>query len=319
MRQVRNPGASLTPLLGADQMCCHLPTLAIIALVVTGAWALSAAPGPSGAAGSGLGIGDLRMSVTQVIPSQIDNAVAINTNFYQIGGISGYLGLGSAAATADEVAAYRRVTDEAHRKGIATVIGYECATSLVGDPEGRTQWFRFYDDHWADYFPDVPDSPPEEWIQQDINGDPLPSWFSGNVGGIAYADYHPACPNDPHWQEYHKLLVHLVNYDVERVDIPITEQGIEAGLIHPPVRSSPTILAPSQAAVRPAQRVVVRLHLPQNAEVRNAAILSPDPATNDQDLAWQVERGDGRTDLVLTIPEIVIYSVLSIDMAPLPP
>ena len=88
---------------------------------------------------------------------------------------------------ADE-AAYAR---KARELGITTVLGYLCATSIIG--------LDTFDDHWTDEQRAEFGSAPETWLQQDVEGKPLPSWYGGA--------YTPACMNNPDWRTYEKYMV----------------------------------------------------------------------------------------------------------------
>lgn len=106
-------------------------------------------------------------------------------------GAWGYQGLpaGQEWLEAQEAAAnYNRT---AKRQGIKLSIGYICATSIVKINE--------FDHGWTPAFRAQFKSPPADWLQQDRNGKPLPSWYGG--------DYRPACMNNPDWRAYQKAIV----------------------------------------------------------------------------------------------------------------
>jgi len=75
--------------------------------------------------------------------------------------------------------------------GIEVIVGYLCATSIVG--------LDAFDDHWPEELKAALKTPPAEWLQQDKDGKPLPSWYGG--------EYKPACMNNPDWRTYQKFMV----------------------------------------------------------------------------------------------------------------
>jgi hypothetical protein len=108
-------------------------------------------------------------------------------------------GLGGAGVNglppAKELAELRRHAAEYNRhakeRGIKLSIGYLCATSIVK-----------LDTYDANFPPELKaqlKTPPSEWLQQDRQGKPLPSWYGG--------DYRPACMNNPDWQTYETYMV----------------------------------------------------------------------------------------------------------------
>ncbi len=107
-----------------------------------------------------------------------------------VGG-DGYLGLPPAAeweARRKDCAEYVR---QAKSLGIKTVLGYLCATSIVG--------LDTFAKHWTDEQRAEFRSAPETWLQQDIDGKPLESWYGGA--------YKPACMNHPDWRAYERYMV----------------------------------------------------------------------------------------------------------------
>ncbi len=87
-----------------------------------------------------------------------------------------------------EEAAYVRL---AKKKGIKIVIGYICATSMVG--------LDAFDKSWTPGFRAQFKTVPADWRQQDRNGRPLLSWYGGA--------YNPACMNNPDWRAYERFMV----------------------------------------------------------------------------------------------------------------
>jgi len=75
--------------------------------------------------------------------------------------------------------------------GIEVVVGYICATSIVG--------LDAFNDHWPEELKAALKTPPVEWLQQDKDGKPLKSWYGG--------EYEPACMNNPDWRIYQKFMV----------------------------------------------------------------------------------------------------------------
>ncbi len=79
----------------------------------------------------------------------------------------------------------------AKANGIRLALGYVCATSIVK--------LETFDRNWTQKYRAQFSSPPAQWLQQDRNGNPLPSWYGG--------DYRPACMNNPDWRTYEKSIV----------------------------------------------------------------------------------------------------------------
>lgn len=87
-----------------------------------------------------------------------------------------------------EAAAYNQ---KAKSVGVKLNIGYVCATSIVN--------LDTFDKNWTPEFRARFKTPPVQWLQQDLVGKPLPSWYGGA--------YRPACMNNPDWLEYEKSAV----------------------------------------------------------------------------------------------------------------
>lgn len=124
---------------------------------------------------------------------QDDAAAAIGANvIYATGcGMVGYNGLppeNELASILKDAAAYNK---GARDKGIGIILGYVCATSIVD--------LEAFDRNWSEGFRSRFKTPPAQWRQQDVNGNPLPSWYGGK--------YNPACMNHPDWREYEKFIV----------------------------------------------------------------------------------------------------------------
>lgn len=106
-------------------------------------------------------------------------------------GLDGYTGL----PPADQWEAHKRDSAEyaTHAKslGIQGVLGYLCATSIVG--------LEGFDAHWPEALRDAVRSEPATWRQQDSEGKALPSWYGG--------EYQPACMNHPDWRAYQQFMV----------------------------------------------------------------------------------------------------------------
>lgn len=107
-----------------------------------------------------------------------------------IGG-DGYEGLPEAAAWQQRLEAARAYTEKAKSLGIPVVLGYLCATSIVG--------LKDFDAHWPADFRERFKSTPADWLQRDLDGKPLPSWYGG--------EYEPACMNHPDWRAYQREMV----------------------------------------------------------------------------------------------------------------
>ncbi|HZJ17150.1 MAG TPA: hypothetical protein VFD27_19005 [Chthoniobacteraceae bacterium] len=82
---------------------------------------------------------------------------------------------------------------DAKASGIKVALAYVCSTSIV-----RLETF---DKNWSKEFRAQFVTPPAQWLQQDRDGKPLPSWYGGN--------YLPACMNNPDWRTYEKFMVKL--------------------------------------------------------------------------------------------------------------
>ncbi len=106
-------------------------------------------------------------------------------------GVQGYIGIPpedeweKAKNDAQQYAQY------AKSLGIPVVLGYLCSTSIVG--------LKNFDKNFPAELKNRLSTPPSEWLQQDIDGKPLPSWYGG--------EYNPACMNNPDWQIYQKYMV----------------------------------------------------------------------------------------------------------------
>lgn len=107
-----------------------------------------------------------------------------------IGGI-GYSGLPAPAEFAQQKQAATEYCRHAKAAGIRLVIGYVCATSIVG--------LDSFDKNWTPAFRAQFHSIPENWRQEGADGRPLPSWYGGQ--------YQPACMNNPDWRAYEKFIV----------------------------------------------------------------------------------------------------------------
>lgn len=108
-------------------------------------------------------------------------------------GSLGYAGLPPDRDIQSQFTATRDYIDRARKNGIQIVIGYVCATSIVK--------LDTFDKNWPQRFRQQFSSAPKDWLQVDIDGKPLPSWYGG--------DYRPACMNNPDWQKYEKAIVRM--------------------------------------------------------------------------------------------------------------
>lgn len=106
-------------------------------------------------------------------------------------GLDGYSGLPPAEDWEAHKTDSRAYAYRAKSLGIQVVLGYLCATSIVG--------LDTFDDHWPPELRGQLRTPPPEWLQQNSEGTTLPSWYGGN--------YHPACMNHPDWRTYQRFMV----------------------------------------------------------------------------------------------------------------
>ncbi len=115
-----------------------------------------------------------------------------STVIYATGlGLDGYSGLPTAELWATHRSNSRVYAERARSLGIQLVLGYLCATSIVG--------LDTFDDHWPSELRSQLLTTPDQWLQQDSTGNTLPSWYGGN--------YHPACMNHPDWRTYQRFMV----------------------------------------------------------------------------------------------------------------
>ena len=110
--------------------------------------------------------------------------------FGQMGGYDGLAKPQELKKGHDTFSAYVR---RAKADGIQLAIAYVCATSIVK--------LETFDRNWSDEFRAKFATPLAQWLQQDRDGEPLPSWYGG--------DYRPACMNHPDWRTYEKFVVRL--------------------------------------------------------------------------------------------------------------
>ena len=82
---------------------------------------------------------------------------------------------------------------DAKASGVKLALAYVCSTSIVK--------LETFDKNWSKEFRAQFATPPAQWLQQDRDGKPLPSWYGGN--------YLPACKNNPDWRTYEKFMVKL--------------------------------------------------------------------------------------------------------------
>ncbi|NLV40985.1 MAG: hypothetical protein GXY15_07130 [Candidatus Hydrogenedentes bacterium] len=124
---------------------------------------------------------------------QAETAAACGaTIIYATGlGMDGYTGIPAAETWEAHRAQCRNYNKKAHVAGIQGILGYLCATSIVG--------LDTFDANWTDDMRAEFGSAPADWLQQDAEGKPLPSWYGG--------DYRPACMNHPGWRAYQRFMV----------------------------------------------------------------------------------------------------------------
>jgi hypothetical protein len=116
------------------------------------------------------------------------------TILYSTGfGSLAYSGLPAPAQLEATAKTTRDYLKNAKSHGIRLALGYVCATSIVK--------IETFDQNWSHDFRAQFSSSPKDWLQQDCDGNPLPSWYAG--------DYCPACMNNPDWRTYEKSIVRL--------------------------------------------------------------------------------------------------------------
>lgn len=106
-------------------------------------------------------------------------------------GVCGYMGIPPEEEWEKTKKEVREYVNHAKSLGIPVVLGYLCSTSIVG--------LKTFDQHWFDDFKQQFSSAPKDWLQQDIHGNSLPSWYGG--------EYNPACMNNPDWRAYQRFMV----------------------------------------------------------------------------------------------------------------
>ncbi|MGI8967244.1 MAG: hypothetical protein ACR2H1_14315, partial [Limisphaerales bacterium] len=110
--------------------------------------------------------------------------------FGQMAGYDGIATTGELKKAREKFSEYNR---SAKANGIQLAIAYVCATSIVK--------LETFDRNWTDEFRAGFSTPLAQWLQQDRDGKPLPSWYGG--------DYRPACMNNPDWRTYEKNAVRM--------------------------------------------------------------------------------------------------------------
>ncbi len=106
-------------------------------------------------------------------------------------GVCGYMGIPPVEEWEKTKKDVQEYVQHAKSFGIPIVLGYLCSTSIVG--------LKTFDQNWLAEFKRQFSSPPQDWLQQDIKGKVLPSWYGG--------EYNPACMNNPDWRKYQKFMV----------------------------------------------------------------------------------------------------------------
>lgn len=106
-------------------------------------------------------------------------------------GVCGYMGIPPAEQWENIKRDVQKYVQHAKSLGIPVVLGYLCSTSIVG--------LETFDQNWQPEFKQQFSSPPNSWLQQNVKGEPLLSWYGG--------DYRPACMNHPEWKKYQKYMV----------------------------------------------------------------------------------------------------------------
>lgn len=126
---------------------------------------------------------------------QSEAAIASGANILYATGLGGdgYSGLPVEPVLKQHVEASKRYAESSKTNGATLLIGYICATSIVG--------LERFDQNWTREFRARFKSSPPHWRQQDRHGQPLRSWYGG--------EYEPACMNHPDWREYERQIVRL--------------------------------------------------------------------------------------------------------------
>ncbi|MCX8065513.1 MAG: putative glycoside hydrolase family 15 protein [Candidatus Hydrogenedentes bacterium] len=106
-------------------------------------------------------------------------------------GVYGYMGLPPEKEWEKVKKDAKEYIKYAKSLGIPTVLGYLCSTSIVG--------LKNFDKNFPSELKAQLSTPPSEWLQQDIHGKPLASWYGG--------EYNPACMSNPDWRKYQKYMV----------------------------------------------------------------------------------------------------------------
>jgi len=106
-------------------------------------------------------------------------------------GVCGYMGIPPAEQWENVKQDVQKYVQYAKSLGIPVVLGYLCSTSIVG--------LETFDQNWQPELKQQFSSPPNSWLQQNVKGESLPSWYGG--------DYRPACMNHPDWKKYQKYMV----------------------------------------------------------------------------------------------------------------
>jgi hypothetical protein len=127
------------------------------------------------------------------IGEQADASAASGANIIYATGLGslGYAGLPPAKELAEATQSAAAYVKNAKQRGIKLAIAYVCATSIVK--------LDTFDKNWPAELRAQLKTPPSQWLQQDKDGKPLPSWYGG--------DYRPACMNNPDWRTYEKFMV----------------------------------------------------------------------------------------------------------------
>lgn len=106
-------------------------------------------------------------------------------------GLDGYSGLPPAEVWKTHQEESQHYVAYAKSLGIRVVLGYLCATSIVG--------LEGFDVYWPNALKKIVATKPAKWLQQSSDGKALPSWYGGK--------YHPACMNHPDWRSYQKFMI----------------------------------------------------------------------------------------------------------------
>lgn len=114
-----------------------------------------------------------------------------------------YCRLLSPAELEERIAALRRLTEGAKRRGVRYVMPYSCMLTFFGEPEKRLGLHAVHD-HWSEYerwLGPRPSLDPSDWVARNPDGTP---WFFYGPRKPAYDPYirYAACLQNPGWRQW---------------------------------------------------------------------------------------------------------------------